>query len=116
MWRDIRELLGGGVQLRKLYERIPLNEQLEIVKLYQGGCTIREISKTKEVSYSGVRELLQRHSVEFRPNYPPPYFTDKEVLKIAYRVKHGETQRKIAWEFGVHETTISSTLRKRGYK
>lgn len=101
--------------MRSPYSKITDKEKLQIIKLYNEGKTTEEISKITYISYAGVQKTLDKYKVPKRkPNWPNLILTDDLLRKIRYRLDHGETQRKIANELGVHESAISLALKRKG--
>lgn len=99
--------------MRKSYDLITDKEKLRILKSYNEGHTMLEISNMINISSTGVFNVLTEYKVKpNKPNYNKKVLTNDILREIRQRMNNGETQRRIAEEYGVHESAISLALKR----
>lgn len=82
----------------------------DIVKLYEAGLTIKEISERVKLSYETTRQILKSQKVKWRKNYVSD-FTQDQINKIIEKFDSGETIESIAKWYEISPPAISRLLK-----
>jgi hypothetical protein len=85
----------------------------EIVELYQGGASLREVEQTTGSTRTTILKYLRLAGVETRPVGEPPKHEDKATA-IAAQYRRGISARRIAELKGVSYPTVTRYLRVQG--
>lgn len=86
-----------------------MNEK-DLLKLYEAGMTIKEISARVNLGYEKVRKILKSLNVKWRRNYVSD-FTPEQVQTILNRFDSGEDIKVIAKWYEISPPAISRLLR-----
>jgi len=86
-----------------------IDNEIEIVRLYQNGHDIRKIAEMIGKSYESIRQVLIRNKVRWRKKFINE-LSQQEVDKILEGFDNGKSIAKIANEFEISAPAISRFL------
>ena len=82
-----------------------------VICLYKNNFSYRDIQKVLDISRQTISSILKKNNVKIRPMYGNKRITDEEMHYIRRRINNGDTQRRIAEDLGLDESTISKRLK-----
>lgn len=99
-----------------MHKRMPVEEKLEIVRLYvEEGKSSEEIARLMGRTGAGVRKVLREYGVKMRPaaHQMNPVITE-EMKKNVIELCQSHTIADVAAEVGIGTTTVTRMLREAG--
>lgn len=93
-----------------------MKNNLEILKMYESGLSIREIALDNECSYEKIRKILKEQKVKWHRNYIVD-LSAEQVEKIVNQFsKENKSIKEIAKWFEISPGAISNLLKSKGFK
>lgn len=89
-----------------------MNDNEEIIKLYQEGLTLKEIADLKKMAPKTIGKILKNAKISFRKRYLSD-FNDSEVQEVILKYKNNKNIKELAKEHNISAPAISRLLKSK---
>ena len=109
------ESMGQTVPKRLAPLPLPKKQQEQVLKCYESGMSLKEITRDLGINRDTVRRVLKRNGVEIRLQ-PQLKVTEEVAAEMLEMAKKGASSKEVAEAFSITTTTVTKHLGRRGFK